>query len=123
MYSNKYIQLIYISIFQIVSISVINTLFSNHIYIVNSIIITSSEDQSRIYCNTNGSSSYIIENIDTINLTRKLITNNCPNHYSVCQDEGCSGSDSTFAIQASINIIFELPLYPRYSVWLVCRCV
>ncbi len=65
-----------------------------------------------VLCDSNGNSFYYNEIIDLKARIRKIITNSCPNHYSVCQAGECGGSLSR---AKSMFIEQIIPLYPGFA--------
>ena len=61
-------------------------------------------------CDVTGKSFHYEETIDTSSRKRTIITNSCPNHFSVCQSEDCGGNQSTRALV--VHQLIEVPLYP-----------
>lgn len=94
-------------------VSLLILIFLQSIVLISCVIITKEMDASRTYCDTSGKSAYISESINATLNTRNIITNSCPNHYSVCQEGNCEGVDATFAIEKTTE--FVLPLYPRIA--------
>lgn len=63
-------------------------------------------------CDSDGNSFYYEEIIDLKARIRKIRTNSCPNHFSVCQAGECGGNFS----RATPTLIEQLiPLYPGFS--------
>ncbi len=63
-------------------------------------------------CDSNGNSFYYEETIDLKARTRKIRTNSCPNHFSVCQAGECGGD-----LSRAKPILIEqiVPLYPGFA--------
>ena len=64
-------------------------------------------------CDVDGKSFYYKEIIDVKNRLRTIISNSCPNHFSACQKEECSGEQSSLA--KPHNITISIPLFPLFS--------
>jgi FtsP/CotA-like multicopper oxidase with cupredoxin domain len=64
-------------------------------------------------CDPYGGSYFYSETVDYVNRVRIINTSSCPNHFSVCQSDECSGGMVTRAIISNITV--KIPLYPVIS--------
>lgn len=66
-----------------------------------------------LHCDPAGGSSQYSESLDLLRRLRIVVTSQCPNHYSFCQQEGCGGSNATLALVKYTRL--EMPLYPTLA--------
>lgn len=64
-------------------------------------------------CNTTGYSFLYSETVDVASRTRTIVTNSCPNHFSVCQSNECGGDVATRALIQ--RKVYTVPLYPSFA--------
>ena len=65
------------------------------------------------FCNAAGSSYSYSETIDLKKGIRRISSNNCPNHYSVCQLSQCG--DDRLNLAKPISYSYDIPLYPSFA--------